>query len=118
MANVGEIMAEETNETEDIILEATEMRTQLGIIELETQVAHLTGMMTELLLYMNSIEQLAMQYAGEPVLKKEVTASHTNNGMTLTGRRSLISKMDELGIALPDSIAKKTGTAGITINNA
>ena len=111
-------MADETNETEDIILEADEMRTQLGVVALEAQVEYLKGMMTELLLYMNSIEQLALQYSGEAVLKKEVTASHNNNGMTLTGRRSLISKMDELGIALPNVAAKKTGTAGITINNA
>ena len=115
-------MAKKTNgddtESEEIILEATEMREQLGIVALEAQVEDLKGIMAELLLYMNTIERMALQYSGEPVLKKEITASHTNNGLELTGKRPMISDLADIGNLVPQAKAKVTGAAGITINNA
>ena len=112
---MNDLLFDTQEETEIIQVDPVALRQQLGIVQLEQAVKVQQGIIQELLLYMNQIEQLALQYNGEPVLRKEISASLTNMGIELTGKRAVLDSLEGTGLVVPGSSPKKSR---ITVNNA
>lgn len=80
----------------------------LGIPEILADIERLTHVMTDLLLYMNNIEQIALSLAGEPTVTQKVYASQTERGMQLDKKRPSIESLEQLS-DVPGLTKKKQG---------
>lgn len=110
-----DIREEETTETNEILLteeHVIQLANALGLPEIVASIERLSNITSDLLLYMNNIEQIALQYEGDPVVTQKVTASQTNRGLQIERERPLVSALDALG-----NIPGMTGKKGIVVNN-